>query len=77
MEVDKASVYKLIEKNWPAHISEIADQLQIFPGNEAERKRIFEMIEQALQELSNEQKIELRRVGESTIALPKEFRLKR
>ncbi len=77
MEVNKASVYRLIEKNWPAHISEIADQLQVFPDNEAERKRIFEIIEQTLHELSNEQKIELRRVGESTIAIPKEFRLKR
>ena len=74
MIIEKDLIFKLIEKNWPMHISEIADRLQIMPGNEAEREKIFQMIADQLSELANEQKIVMRNFGELKVVWPAEIK---
>jgi len=74
VNVDIEDVFKIIEKEWPVHIAEVAERLQMFPGNEAEREKLYEMIGECFESLHRDRKIELRIIEGSAIAWPAEVK---
>lgn len=74
MKIEKAEILKAIENNWPTHVSEVIDQLQITPRTEAERQEITDFIRNSFKELSKEKKIIVESLGNSMVAWPIEIK---
>ncbi len=65
IEIDKMSIFRLINEHWPIHSKEVATRLNVPLGQ-------INSIHDLLYELSDEQKIEVREVGEMLVAMPKD-----
>lgn len=74
MKIAKREILKIIEKNWPTHISEVIDHLKISPGTEAERQEIIDFIRNSFKELSEEKKIIVEDLRGSMVAWPIEIK---
>jgi len=73
-EIKKDKIFKLVEENYPVHISEIMDNLEIFPDTEIERQRITNHIRNNFKELSKDKKIVVEDFGQSMVAWPIEIK---
>ena len=72
--IDKDAVYKLIERDWPMHVNEIADKFLILPGDSGERDRISQMVVTCLADLEREDKIVVKNFEDMKIVWPVELR---
>jgi hypothetical protein len=74
MKIEKRDILKIVENNWPTHISEVIDQLKITPGTEEERQEITDFIRNSFKELSKEKKIIVEDLRGSMVAWPIEIK---
>jgi predicted transcriptional regulator len=71
--IDRKEIYRVIEKYWPVHVSEVAEQLNIFPKDKKGQKKILSLLRYHFDQLQKQDKIRIKKIGRSVVAWPVEI----
>jgi predicted transcriptional regulator len=64
----RVQIYKIIEKDWPLHETEIAKKL----GLKGEQKKVVAMIDYHVKALERDELVMTKKIGRSRVVWPKE-----
>jgi len=68
--ITKKEIYKIIEREWPLHTSELIKLLNLPASNEREYKKSLARLKYHLNKLSSEEKIVSKKLGRSLVFWP-------
>jgi len=73
MDIEKDAIFKMVERNWPMHVSEIVYNFQS-ADSAANPDLVHQAVLYCLNELGNENKIILKDLGGTKVVLPAEIK---
>jgi len=65
----RVEIYRIIEKDWPAHETEIAKKL----GLKGEQKKVVALINYHVKKLQEEEKVMSKKIGRARVVWPQEI----
>ena len=69
--IKRETVFSIIRSNWPIHITEIAEKMNLLKNDE-ERKAVIAHLSYHIRELVKKGKIKSKRIGKANVVWPSE-----
>ncbi len=73
--IDRAEVYAVIKRKWPAHVTEVAVEMRLLAAHSSpvEKKRVLAHLKYHFDQLAREGKIKVKKIGMALVAWPTEM----
>ncbi|MCW1296915.1 MAG: hypothetical protein OH319_04510 [Candidatus Parvarchaeota archaeon] len=71
-KIDRNKIMDLISRNWPIHVTEVAQGLGLIKGDPIEDKISINLVKYHFDQLAREDKIKVKKIGRCLVAWPTE-----
>ena len=68
--INREEVYELISRNWPIHITEIADKMNLLTQDPDENKQVITHLKYHVDQLARSEKIKTKKIGHAVVTWP-------
>ena len=71
--INRDEIYELITRNWPIHITEIAQKMDMLTNDADENKLVITHLKYHVDQLARSEKIKTKKIGHAVVTWPSDI----
>ena len=71
--INRDEIYELITRNWPIHITEIAEKMNMLTADKDENKLVITHLKYHVDQLARSERIKTKKIGNAVVTWPSDI----